>query len=203
MFYYLNGTLALVDANLAVIDCGGVGYACHTTNYTLTKLQLGKPAKLFTYCGIKEDAFDIYGFSTREELDCFKRLLGVTGVGPKAALSILSEMTPEGVAMAAASGDSKKFTKASGVGPKLAQRIVLELKDRVKKMGFTGGTLELTGTDDAGIVSASQNAEQAVQALIVLGYTQSEAAQAVAKLDGSLSTEELIRGALKSMASRF
>ena len=130
-------------------------------------------------------------------------LTTISGVGPKAALSILSEMTPEGVAMAAASGDSKKFTKASGVGPKLAQRIVLELKDRVKKMGFMGGTLELTGTDDAGIVSASQNAEQAVQALIVLGYTQSEAAQAVTKLDGSLSTEELIRGALKSMASRF
>ena len=203
MFYYLNGTITLLDANLAVVDCGGVGYACHTTNYTLARLQLGKPAKLFTYCNIKEDAFDIFGFSTREELNCFERLLGVTGVGPKAALSILSEMTPEGVAMAAASGDSKKFTKASGVGPKLAQRIVLELKDRVKKMGFTGGTLELTGTDDAGIVSASQNAEQAVQALIVLGYTQSEAAQAVAKLDGSLSTEELIRGALKSMASRF
>ena len=203
MFYYLNGTITLLDANLAVVDCGGVGYACHTTNYTLARLQLGKPAKLFTYCNIKEDAFDIFGFFTREELNCFERLLGVTGVGPKAALSILSEMTPEGVAMAAASGDSKKFTKASGVGPKLAQRIVLELKDRVKKMGFTGGTLELTGTDDAGIVSASQNAEQAVQALIVLGYTQSEAAQAVAKLDGSLSTEELIRGALKSMASRF
>ena len=203
MFYYLNGTITLLDANLAVVDCGGVGYACHTTNYTLARLQLGKPAKLFTYCNIKEDAFDIFGFSTREELNCFERLLGVTGVGPKAALSILSEMTPEGVAMAAASGDSKKFTKASGVGPKLAQRIVLELKDRVKKMGFTGGALELTGTDDAGIVSASQNAEQAVQALIVLGYTQSEAAQAVAKLDGSLSTEELIRGALKSMASRF
>ena len=85
MFYYLNGTLALVDANLAVIDCGGVGYACHTTNYTLTKLQLGKPAKLFTYCGIKEDAFDIYGFSTREELNCFRQLISVSGVGPKAS----------------------------------------------------------------------------------------------------------------------
>ena len=89
MFYYLNGTLALVDANLAVIDCGGVGYACHTTNYTLAKLQLGKPAKLFTYCGIKEDAFDIYGFSTREELNCFRQLISVSGVGPKAALAIL------------------------------------------------------------------------------------------------------------------
>lgn len=89
MFYYLNGTITLLDANLAVVDCGGVGYACHTTNYTLARLQLGKPAKLFTYCNIKEDAFDIFGFSTREELNCFERLLGVTGVGPKAALAIL------------------------------------------------------------------------------------------------------------------
>ena len=95
MFYYLNGTITLLDANLAVVDCGGVGYACHTTNYTLARLQLGKPAKLFTYCNIKEDAFDIFGFSTREELNCFERLLGVTGVGPKAALAILSVVSPE------------------------------------------------------------------------------------------------------------
>ena len=94
MFYYLNGTVALLDANLAVIDCGGVGYACHTSSYTLARLQNGKPAKLFTYCNIKEDAFDIYGFSTREELDCFRRLIGVTGVGTKAALAILSAVSP-------------------------------------------------------------------------------------------------------------
>ena len=130
--------------------------------------RIGETATVYTHLNVREDALDLYGFSTKSELNCYKML-----------------------------------TTISGVGPKLAQRIVLELKDRVKKMGFTGGTLELTGTDDAGIVSASQNAEQAVQALIVLGYTQSEAAQAVAKLDGSLSTEELIRGALKSMASRF
>lgn len=138
--------------------------------------RIGETATVYTHLNVREDALDLYGFSTKSELNCYKMLTTISGVGPKAALSILSEMTPEGVAMAAASGDSKKFTKASGVGPKLAQRIVLELKDRVKKMGFTGGTLELTGTDDAGIVSASQNAEQAVQALIVLGYTQSEAA---------------------------
>ena len=94
MFYYLNGTITLLDANLAVVDCGGVGYACHTTNYTLARLQLGKPAKLFTYCNIKEDAFDIFGFFTREELNCFERLLGVTGVGPKAALAICKSGAP-------------------------------------------------------------------------------------------------------------
>ena len=100
MFYYLNGTITLLDANLAVVDCGGVGYACHTTNYTLARLQLGKPAKLFTYFSIKENAVDLFGFSTREELNCFEHLLGVTGVGPKAALAILSVVSPEQLTLA-------------------------------------------------------------------------------------------------------
>ena len=204
MFYSLTGKLVHMEPGVVAIECGGVAFKCFTSMNTQKNMpRIGETATVYTHLNVREDALDLYGFSTKSELNCYKMLTAISGVGPKAALSILSAMTPEGVAMAAASGDSKKFTKASGVGPKLAQRIVLELKDRVKKMGFTGGTLELTGTDDAGIVSASQNAEQAVQALIVLGYTQSEAAQAVAKLDGSLSTEELIRGALKSMASRF
>ena len=131
MFYYLNGTITLLDANLAVVDCGGVGYACHTTNYTLARLQLGKPAKLFTYCNIKEDAFDIFGFSTREELNCFERLLGVTGVGPKAALAILSVVSPEQLTLAVMTQDDKTITMAQGVGKKLAQRIILELKDKL------------------------------------------------------------------------
>ena len=196
MFYSLTGKLVHMEPGVVAIECGGVAFKCFTSMNTQKNMpRIGETATVYTHLNVREDALDLYGFSTKSELNCYKMLTTISGVGPKAALSILSEMTPEGVAMAAASGDSKKFTKASGVGPKLAQRIVLELKDRVKKMGFTGGTLELTG--------ASQNAEQAVQALIVLGYTQSEAAQAVAKLDGSLSTEELIRGALKSMASRF
>ena len=204
MFYSLTGKLVHMEPGVVAIECGGVAFKCFTSMNTQKNMpRIGETATVYTHLNVREDALDLYGFSTKIELNCYKMLTTISGVGPKAALSILSEMTPEGVAMAAASGDSKKFTKASGVGPKLAQRIVLELKDRVKKMGFTGGTLELIGTDDAGIVSASQNAEQAVQALIVLGYTQSEAAQAVAKLDGSLTTEELIRGALKSMASRF
>ncbi len=204
MFYSLTGKLVHMEPGVVAVECGGVAFKCFTSMNTQKNMpRIGETATVYTHLNVREDALDLYGFSTKSELNCYKMLTTISGVGPKAALSILSEMTPEGVAMAAASGDSKKFTKASGVGPKLAQRIVLELKDRVKKMGFTGGALELTGTDDAGIVSASQNAEQAVQALIVLGYTQSEAAQAVAKLDGSLSTEELIRGALKSMASRF
>lgn len=169
MFYSLTGKLVHMEPGVVAIECGGVAFKCFTSMNTQKNMpRIGETATVYTHLNVREDALDLYGFSTKSELNCYKML-----------------------------------TTISGVGPKLAQRIVLELKDRVKKMGFTGGTLELTGTDDAGIVSASQNAEQAVQALIVLGYTQSEAAQAVAKLDGSLSTEELIRGALKSMASRF
>ena len=129
MFYYLNGTITVLDTGLAVVDCGGVGYACHTTNYTLSKLQVGKQAKLYTYCNIKEDAFDIYGFSTREELNCFERLLGVGGVGPKAALAILSVVTPDQFLLAVMTQDEKTLTMAQGVGKKMAQRILLELKD--------------------------------------------------------------------------
>ena len=172
MFYSLTGKLVHMEPGVVAIECGGVAFKCFTSMNTQKNMpRIGETATVYTHLNVREDALDLYGFSTKSELNCYKMLTTISGVGPKAALSILSEMTPEGVAMAAASGDSKKFTKASGVGPKLAQRIVLELKDRVKKMGFTGGTLELTGTDDAGIVSASQNAEQAVQALIVLGYT--------------------------------
>ena len=131
MFYYLNGTITVLDTGLAVVDCGGVGYACHTTNYTLSKLQVGKQAKLFTYCNIKEDAFDIYGFFTREELNCFERLLGVGGVGPKAALAILSVVTPDQFLLAVMTQDEKTLTMAQGVGKKMAQRILLELKDKL------------------------------------------------------------------------
>jgi Holliday junction DNA helicase RuvA len=165
--------------------------------------RIGETVTVYTHLNVREDALDLFGFSTKNELNCFKMLTGISGVGPKVGLAILSEMTPETVAMCAAAGDSKSFTRANGVGPKLAQRIVLELKDKVKKMGVSGGEMPLGGASEAGVVSASKNAEQAVQALCVLGYSQTEAAQAVAKLDASLSTEEMIRLALKGMASRF
>ena len=147
MFYSLTGKLVHMEPGVVAIECGGVAFKCFTSMNTQKNMpRIGETATVYTHLNVREDALDLYGFSTKSELNCYKMLTTISGVGPKAALSILSEMTPEGVAMAAASGDSKKFTKASGVGPKLAQRIVLELKDRVKKMGFTGGTLELTGT---------------------------------------------------------
>lgn len=130
MFYYLNGTITILDTNLAVVDCGGVGYACHTTNYTISRLQVGRQARLYTYCNIKEDAFDIFGFYTREELDCFEKLLSVGGVGPKAALAILSVVTPDQFTLAVMTQDVKTLTMAQGVGKKLAERIMLELKGK-------------------------------------------------------------------------
>ena len=195
MFYYLNGTITLLDANLAVVDCGGVGYACHTTNYTLSKLQVGKPAKLFTFCNIKEDAFDIYGFSTREELSCFEKLLGVGGVGPKAALAILSVVTPDQFTLAVMTQDDKTLTMAQGVGKKLAQRILLELKDKLAP-----SQLELSGVQmDASPVHGSKSAE-ASAALASLGYSQQEIAAALKGVDvNAMSVEEIVRHALRAM----
>ena len=200
MFYYLNGTITLLDANLAVVDCGGVGYACHTTNYTLARLQLGKPAKLFTYCNIKEDAFDIFGFSTREELNCFERLLGVTGVGPKAALAILSVVSPEQLTLAVMTQDDKTITMAQGVGKKLAQRIILELKDKLGASQLELNTAEFAG---AGVLARGSKAAEATAALVGLGYSQTEAAAALKGIDiENLSIEDVIRRALRAAAQQ-
>ena len=200
MFYYLNGTVTLLDANLAVVDCGGVGYACYTSNYTLARLQLGKPAKLFTYCNIKEDAFDVFGFSTREELDCFKRLLGVTGVGTKAALAILSVVSPEQFTLAVMTQDVKTLTMAAGVGKKLAQRVLLELKDKI-----AGSQLELNGADIADMQPAVRGGKtaEATAALASLGYSQAEIGAALKGIDvEALRVEDIVRQALRAMVSK-
>ena len=197
MFYYLNGTITLLDANLAVVDCGGVGYACHTTNYTLARLQLGKSAKLFTYCNIKEDAFDIFGFSTREELNCFERLLGVTGVGPKAALAILSVVSPEQLTLAVMTQDDKTITMAQGVGKKLAQRIILELKDKLGASQLELNTAQMAASGTP--VRGSKTAE-ATAALSSLGYSQQEIAAALKGVDvNAMTVEDMVRHALRAM----
>ena len=200
MFYYLSGTVAVLDANLAVIDCGGVGYRCYTSNYTLANLQLGKPAKLFTHCNIREDAFDIFGFSSREELNCFELLLAVSGVGPKAALAILSVVSPDQFTLAVLTQDEKTLTMAQGVGKKMASRILLELKD---KLG--GSQLELnSGVQMAGApaLHGSKSAE-ATAALASLGYSQSEIGLALKGVDVErLSVEEIVRQALRAMVMK-
>ena len=197
MFYYLNGVVAEMEANLAVIDCGGVGYACATTNYTLSQLKKGERAKLYTYMNVREDAVELFGFASQSELHSFKLLLGVSGVGPKAALSILSANTPANLAMAVVMGDEKALTAAPGIGKKIAQRIILELKDKLAKeqssfAGDTGAILPVAVPDD--------KTREAGAALAVLGYSASEVAAALKGIDmDALPLEELIRQALKRM----
>lgn len=198
MFYYLNGTVAHIGPYLAVIDCGGVGYACRTTNYTLSGLSKGSQAKLYTYLHVREDIFELYGFSTEGELSSFQMLLGVSGVGPKAALAILSSTTPEGLAMAIVSENEKALTCAPGIGKKIAQRIILELKDKLAKGQLTTGSGEAFA---GGVTIIPENkTSEASAALAVLGYSQPEITTALKGLDvEQLTLEQIIKQALKRM----
>ena len=199
MFYYLNGTVAHIGPHLAVIDCGGVGYACRTTNQTLAHLQKGEKGKLYTYLNVREDAMELYGFYSENERNCFEMLIGVSGVGPKAAISILSSTTPEGLAMSIITGDEKALTVAQGIGKKIAQRIILELKDKLAKGQLSPGGESYCGT---GVTVIPENkSSEAAAALAVLGYSQSEIAAALKGLDvENLTLESLIKAALKKMA---
>lgn len=205
MFYYLEGTVALIEKELAVIDCGGVGYACHTSQNTCASIQSGKKTRLYTYLSIRENACDLYGFAEQEELNLFRLLLGVSGVGPKAALAILSIAPPSQLALCIITEDAKFLTQAPGIGKKIAQRICLELKDKLAKeqqtMQTGGGLVMQTVTQTGGAVNA---ASEAVSALMVLGYSQAEAMQAMEglKTDSSLTAEELIRACLKKLAAQ-
>lgn len=199
MFYYLDGTVAELLPYLAVIDCGGVGYACKTTNNTLSGLKKGQRGKLYTYLNVGEDVFDLYGFATQRELNSFKLLIGVSGVGPKAALAILSTGTPEALALAIVTGDEKALTAAPGVGKKIAQRIILELKDKMAKEN--SGELDFSrGTGAAAIPAFTSKATEAAQALAVLGYSSQEVGMALKGVDvENLPLEEIIRQSLKKM----
>ncbi len=198
MIYSLNGKLVHEEPNVAVIECSGVGYKCTISMSTKRDLpQIGKDVKLFTFLNVNRDgALDLFGFSTESEMNCFKSLTSVSGVGPKFAVSLLSEFTPEQVALAVASKDVKTLTRASGVGKKIAERIILELRD---KLSVTSSSV----ADDVSpknLVSASNNVSEAINALSMLGYVPTDVAPVVAKFDSSLSVEELIRLTLKTMA---
>lgn len=201
MIYSVKGTLIHKEPSLAVIECGGVGYACRTTFSTLSQLgSVGSEASLLTYLHVREDNIELFGFATAQELNCFKMLLTVSGVGPKAALAILSDISPEKFALTIATGDVKSITKTKGIGPKLAQRIVLELKDKIAKeqqLISSGEELDFTP------VMSGSNSGEAISALVVLGYSQSEATSIISKLDPSLSVEDMIKQALKQLASKF
>ena len=198
MFYYVNGTVAHTAPFLAVIDCGGVGYACRTTNNTLARLKKGERAKLYTHLNVREDAMELYGFFSESELNCFQMLIGVSGVGPKAALSILSAATPESLAMSIISGDEKALTVAQGIGKKIAQRIILELKDELAKGQLSADGESYGGT---GVTVIPENkSSEAAAALAVLGYSQSEIGVALKGIDvDALSLEDVIKQALKKM----
>lgn len=200
MFYYLNGIVAHKEPYLAVIDCGGVGYACRTTAYTLSALTVGEKAKVFTHVNVKEDTFDIYGFATTEELHLFQQLIGVSGVGPKAALAILSSSTPANLAMSIITGDERALTSAPGIGKKIAQRVILELKDKLAKGQAVSAGESYAG---AGVTIIPENkASEAAAALAVLGYSREEINAALRGVDmEKLSLEEIIRTVLRGLAS--
>lgn len=200
MFYSLTGQLTYTDTSFAVVDCGGVGFKCAVSLNTLKRLpKLGSTVTLYTHLNVREDALDLFGFYDMAELDMFKMVTSVSGVGPKVAMSILSDFTPDKLCLLIASGDAKSITRAQGVGPKVAQRITLELKDKVGAT-FAADNEEVAAVTAAG---ASQNAADAVEALVSLGFTQGEASLAVGRLDGTLPVEELIRLALKALGNRF
>ena len=199
LFYYLRGTITALEAGLAVVDCGGVGYACYTTSYTQSQLKVGQEQKLFTHCAIREDAVDIFGFATKEERTCFERLIGVSGVGPKAALAILSTTTPDRFTLAVVTGDEKALTAAPGVGKKLAQRIILELKD---KIAGEQAHFDASAGPAAAVMPAGGGGKlaEATAALTVLGYSQSEIGLALRGVDvEQLSVEDIVRSCLRAM----
>ena len=198
MLYYVSGTVAVLEPGLAVIDCGGVGYGCRVTAYTASQPKLNQSAKLFITESIREDAFDLYGFSSREEQRCYELLTSVSGVGPKAALAILSA-GPQNFTLGVMTGDEKLLTAAQGVGKKLAQRIILELKEKV---GGAGTELDFSGPAVSAPVAQGNNAAMANAALQELGYAPSEIAAALKGADPNASTEDLVRFALRAMVMK-
>ncbi len=203
MFYSLTGKIIYKDEQSVAISCGGVGFKCFTTRNTLAKLaQQNSEVTIFTHLNVREDALDLFGFATNDELDAFKLLITVSGVGPKAALAILSELTPDAFAVAVASGDTKAITAANGVGPKLAQRVIMELKDKIANVSFISEESSYV-SNAVNTANAMSNTSEAIAALTALGYSQTEASVAVSKLSPNLSVEELIKGALKNMTLRF
>ena len=198
MLYYVSGPVTVLEPGLAVIDCGGVGYGCRVTAYTAGQLKLNQPARLYITESIREDAFDLYGFISREEQRCYELLTSVNGVGPKAAISILSA-GPQNFTLAVMTGDEKLLTAAQGVGKKLAQRIILELKD---KMGGSAAEIDFSAGRGAPAPQQSGGVTMATAALQELGYSPAEIHNALKGADPNATTEELIRFALRAMVMK-
>ena len=199
MIYYVSGPVTVLEPGLAVVDCGGVGYGCRVTAYTAAQLKLNQPARLYVTESIREDAHDLYGFISREEQRCYELLTSVNGVGPKAAISILSA-GPQNFTLAVMTGDEKLLTAAQGIGKKIAQRIILELKDKIGgssvEMDFSAGSAAVTPVQQGGNVALARAALQE------LGYTPAEIQTAIKGADSNATTEELVRHALRAMVMK-
>ncbi len=203
MFYYIKGELVMTDPQTAVIDCGGVGYKLTVSANTLSHLtRLGEKVCLYTHFHLREDVAELFGFVSESELAAFRLLISVSGIGPKAAMAVLSVMTPEKFAMAVSTGDAKAIAKAQGVGAKTAARVVLELKDKIAKTLGTVGDWEEEDADTPMLPNGSV-LEEAASALMVLGYTRQEAAAALKKVDPNMSLEDMITAALRQMTIKF
>lgn len=200
MIYSLNGTIIHTEPNAVVIECGGVGYKCLTTMNTQRTLpHIGEKAMLYTQMLVRDDAIELCGFATTDELNCFKMLMSISGVGARLAIALLSELQPEQIALAVSTGDSKTLTKANGVGNKLAQRIILELKDKIKKLTTTDA---INTTSVSVLPFESGNIQQALNALAVLGYSPDEALPYMSGIDSSLPVEKIISETLKAIGKR-
>lgn len=202
MFYSLTGKIVMKSPSAVALDCGGVAFLMATTLNTVAALpEVGGTATLYTHLSVREDALDLFGFAGQDELDCFRMLITVSGVGPKAAVAILSVLSPSQLAVAVAGGDAKAITAAQGVGAKIAQRVVLELKGKLD--AFAGSAAVLGDIAAAQKATSGYAGEDAVEALVALGYSRSEASIAVGRLEPGLSTDELIKQALKRLAGKL
>ena len=199
MLYHVEGIVSDIDVNLVVIDCHGIGFALNTSQNTIASVHSGEKAKLYVYESVREDAYDLFGFATREEKRCFEMLIAISGVGPKAAISILSSNTPGTLALAVLNDDVKALTNAPGIGKKTAQRIILELKDKITK---EAGDLDTGVQLPAAPVSAAEDSARgdAIAALTVLGYSMPEINRALQKLDiTGMTTEQIVKAVLRAM----
>ena len=201
MIYNISGTITYVGDQFLVVECSGIGFKCFSSLNTLKSVgRTGEKINLFTYLSVKEDALALFGFATEEELSFFKLLITVSGVGPKAAVAVLSELEPSRLALAIASGDVKSITRANGVGKKTAERIVLELKDKVANVASSN---DMQSVASAAAVVEESAAGEAVAALVALGFNKSDAAVVVGAMDKSLPADEMIRLGLRQLSSNL
>ena len=199
MIYNIKGTLTYTDPSFAVVECGGVGFKCFVSMTTLKELpSIGNEVNLFTYMSVREDALDLFGFYEPDELEAFKLLISVSGIGPKAAIAILSVLSPSKLSVAVSSGDVRAITMANGVGKKTAERVVLELKDKMVGLGGSAQAVQNVQS-----VASSEGAQEAVEVLVSLGFNQSDAATVVGAMDKSLSVDDMVRKGLRELSSQL